>query len=377
MSTRIKLLLVIPTLDQSGAEKQLATLCTRLDPQQYDVQVICLTRGGHYEQMLREAGIRVSVLKKRFKFDPFTMWQLKREIRRFSPDVIHTWLFAANAYTRLVAPAKYRSRLIVSERCVDSWKAGWQLWLDRKQVSQTARLIGNSQAVVDFYRELGYRDDQLGCIHNGISLPEEISVEQKQTLRSEILAKHQLPEQARIVLSVSRLAEQKRIKDLIWAMQLLRQVDPRYHLLLLGDGPQKEELQDYARGCEVLKHCHFLGHQNPQRYFQVSDCYWLASEFEGLSNSLMEAMSYGLPCVVSEISSNCELIEHETNGLVAKLGESAEIAKQTRRLFEGTEPLAEGLGQAAQLRIAEEFSIERMVKAYTELYTQVHHASTA
>ena len=68
----IKLLLLIPTLDRSGAEKQLVLLATRLPRDEFDVHVVCLNRGGPLEHELHTAEIPVTVLGKRLRFDPTT-----------------------------------------------------------------------------------------------------------------------------------------------------------------------------------------------------------------------------------------------------------------------------------------------------------------
>ena len=97
----IKVSLLIPTLDRSGAEKQLTLLATGLPRDEFDVNVLALTRGGPYEDALREAGVPVTLLGKRWKFDPLAFRRLKRWLTEHSPDVLHTWLFAANAYGRV------------------------------------------------------------------------------------------------------------------------------------------------------------------------------------------------------------------------------------------------------------------------------------
>ena len=66
----MRVLLLIPTLDQSGAEKQLMLLATGLPRPEVDVRVCCLTRGGPYQQELEQQGIPVTILHKRFRFDP-------------------------------------------------------------------------------------------------------------------------------------------------------------------------------------------------------------------------------------------------------------------------------------------------------------------
>ena len=154
-STVIKVSLLIPTLDQSGAEKQLSLLATSLPREEFEVQVIALTRGGPYETLLRQHNIPVTILNKRFKFDPLAYRALKKTIEQQQPDILHTWLFAANSYGRMAVRRMSKTlktpKVIVSERCVDSWKSNWQHNVDRRLLPQTSLLVGNSQSVVDFY----------------------------------------------------------------------------------------------------------------------------------------------------------------------------------------------------------------------------------
>ncbi len=167
----IKLLLFIPTLDRSGAEKQFSLLATRLPRDEFDVHAVTLTRSGPYESVLRDAGVRLSNLKKRMRVDPVALWRLKSLLDAEQPDILHSWIFAANAYGRLVTGRGPRPKVVVSERCVDSWKSGWQLWLDRKQIGRTTRLVGNSASVAEFYKGLGVPSGKITVIPNGVADP--------------------------------------------------------------------------------------------------------------------------------------------------------------------------------------------------------------
>ena len=107
---RTKLMLVVPTLDRSGAEKQLTLLACRLPRDEFDVHVVALTRGGAFADELAQHGVRLTVLGKRWKFDLVAMWRLRRLIKDEQPDIVHTWLFAANAYGRLMVGRRRNSR---------------------------------------------------------------------------------------------------------------------------------------------------------------------------------------------------------------------------------------------------------------------------
>ncbi len=361
----ISLELLIPTLVQSGAEKQLVLLATGLPRSEFDVRVTCLTRGGPYEETLHAAGIPVTLLKKRFQFDPLAFFRLRRHLRERCPDILHTWLFAANSYGRLALPRGTKTSVIVSERCVDSWKS-WQLGVDRRLVNRTDVLVGNSQAVVDFYRPLGYPDSKLRVIPNGVEAP-PLPVQS----RAEFLQELGLPEDARIVMAVGRLAPQKRVADLLWSMQLLRQADRRAFLVIVGEGPLRASLEQYAREVEVLSHVRFLGHRPAAAsLLHHADIVWLGSEFEGMSNSLMEAMACSRPIVATSIPPNQELIEHGVHGFLVNVGDSAGFAQYSLKLL--YEPaLATQLGTAAQQKAETELSIAQMIERYAALYREV------
>lgn len=359
----IRLLLVIPTLDQSGAEKQLSLLAAGLPKDQYEVHVVVLTRGGHYEQILRDSIIPVTLLNKRWKFDPSTFWKLAKFIKQWKPDVIHSWLFAGNAYTRLVAKSKPDRPVIVSERCVDVWKSGWQFWMDKKLRSKTGHLLGNSQSVVEFYQDLGYPESKTSVIRNGIepSKPSSIS-------REQLIQEWNLPDDVKMIGYVGRLAKQKRIKELLWACQLQRQIDPRCYLILVGDGPEKTALQHYAGQVESKDYVRFVGHRSDAKeLYPHFEAFWLASDFEGQSNSIMEAMAAGVPVIASDIPANRELVIPNETGYLVSLDDSVGRSQFTQKIFEDEE-LANRLSQNSKDRIKNEFSIDRMINEHDTLY---------
>lgn len=366
-----RVLLVIPTLDQSGAEKQLTLLATGLPREEFDVQVVALTRGGPYAAELERHGIPLTVLGKRWKFDPFCLRKLSRLIREGQPNIVHTWLFAANAYGRMVSGGPGQPPVIVSERCVDTWKSGWQLRLDRWQISRTARLVGNSQSVADFYRQQQFPADRIRVVPNGIELPvpvTSLSAAERDSRRAELCG---LPPGAKVLGFVGRLARQKRIHDLIWTLVLLENIRKDVYLLLVGDGPEREALERFVREVNIESRVLFLGHrQDIPAILPLLDLFCLASDFEGMSNSVMEAMAVGLPVLASDIPPNRELVLEATTGHLIPVGDRAGFARAALSLLERPEK-AQQMGAAGRERMATEFSVARMISGYAQIYREV------
>lgn len=362
-----RIVLLIPTLDRSGAEKQFTLLATRLPKDEFDVTAVALTRGGPLAEELSSAGVPLVVIGKRSKFDPFAFFRLRSELRRLQPDILHTWLFAANAYGRMGVRTVPQAKVVVSERCVDNWKAGWQLWLDRRLIGRTDRLVGNSPSVVEFYRDLGVPEEKLSCIPNGIDTGEVPPPHDPQR-RESMLRELGFPSDAFVVGYVGRLAKQKRVEDLIWAVETLRQIRPKLRSVIVGDGPERERLEQFAHDVGVWDHVRFLGHrENASQWLELFDVFCLASSFEGMSNSVMEAMSAGKPVLASDIPANRELVVHGETGFLIKLADTVGIMQFLRRCID--EPgLAEKLGTAGHRRIQQFFGVQRMVDAYADIY---------
>jgi glycosyltransferase involved in cell wall biosynthesis len=359
----IKLMLVIPTLDRSGAEKQFVLLATGLAKRGMDVSVIALNRGGPYEQLLREHQIPVTVLNKRWRFDPRPVLRLRQKIWKTQPDAILSYLFSANTAVRLATIGlHHRPAVNISERCVDSWKSGWQRWVDRRLRDRADRMIANSGSVADFYASSGFPRERISVIPNGVAVPPASKIS-----REELCRELRIHEKSRLVAYVGRLARQKQVRQLLWGTQLLRQAEPDVCLLVIGDGPERAELELYARDIEVSSHVRFLGHRaDAASLLHLSDVFWLASRFEGMSNSLMEAMACGKPVVVSDIPPNRELVQHGVNGWIVLPGDSVGFAQYTLKLFQSKE-LANRMGRAGQTLMESEFSIERMIDRYERL----------
>jgi glycosyltransferase involved in cell wall biosynthesis len=363
----IRVLQVIPTLVRGGAEKQCALLAAGLPAERFESHVAVLTHTGPLEADLQSAEVPVHHIHKRWKLDPFAYGRLKRLIQELKPDIVHTWLFAANCYGRAAALACKAPVIIGGERSVDPWKRYHELALDRWFARRSTCLTTNSSGVVDFYASKGLPPEKFVVIPNGVALPDVSDTPPRATLLQQL----GLPADAKLIAAVGRLWPQKRIKDLIWAADLLKCVRDDVHLLVIGEGPQRWRLEQFRRQCQIEDRVHFLGERNDVlRLLPHCECLWLGSGYEGQSNAILEAMSVGLPVIASDIPGNRDLVVPEQTGYLFTVGDRAGLAKWTKHLLEHPE-LAKAMGAAGRQRVAQEFSIPHMIARHAELYERL------
>lgn len=368
MSTRIAL--IIPTMDQGGAEKQLCLLAQRLPRDRFDVHVVLLTRDGPRSQSLREAGIPVTVIGKRFKADPSALLRLRRHLIDLRPDVVHTWLFAANSFGRAAARWAKVPRILASERCVDPWKTDAHFFIDRRLAKCTEAITTNSAGVREFYGRHGIDPDLFRVIPNGIE-PRDC----EPITREEAFARLEVDVHRKLIVAVGRLWDQKRYRDLIWAAELLGALREDTTLVIVGDGPQRGELLRHRDAVTTSQRVRFAGSRGDvAQWLPHADLFWMASEYEGQSNALIEAMQAKVPAVVSDIPGNTDLVLHGQTGRLFPLGDTAEIARQSQILLQD-EDAAKRVANAAAERIAREFTVEKMIQSHVELYENGHVSS--
>ena len=365
----IRVLHIIPTLDLGGAEKQLVLLARGLPRDEFDTQVCCLTRGGPREAELREAGISAEVIGKRHKVDPVAYRRLKNHIRDVQPDIVHTWLFAGNAYGRKAALAAGVEHIVAGERCVDRWKRWPQFVIDRYLAKRTDAIVTNAEGVRDFYAAHGIPAGKFHIIANGVEVPPAMSSSQQKDTREEILNELGLPADTQLIGAVGRLWPQKNYKHLLWAMCLLKEIRQDFHLLIFGEGPHRWRLERYGRQVQILgEHVTLMGERDDAaRFLPAMCCYINASEYEGQSNGIMEAMACGLPVVASDIPGNRDLVVDNVTGSLVELGDRAEIARRVNSLLDDP-ALAAEQGAAGRRRMEDEFSVRHMVEAHARLY---------
>lgn len=362
----LKVLQVIPTLDRSGAEKQMVLLAKGLPRDRFQVEVAALTRLGPLQAELSAAGIPVTLIGKRFKYDPVALLRLARLIKRQSFDVIQTWIFAANTYGRVASRLAKAPVVVVAEMAADFWKGRSEQLIDRHLAAWCDRVVGNSHAVVDYYREIGVSADRLAMIYSGADDQVPPAVDP-----AEVRDSFGFEPGAPLVLFAGRLAEQKRVGDLLKALDLVQHIEPGVRTLIAGDGPLRDRLEETAHAYDLDGRVKFLGHRNDvPRLLAAADLVVLPSAYEGLPNVVLEAMRFGKPVVATAAPGTTELVIDGQTGILVPVGDTRLLARAIRDIVRDPS-LARRMGEAGRNRVETNFRVDTMVAQFADLYEQL------
>jgi len=175
------------------------------------------------------------------------------------------------------------------------------------------------------------------------------------------------------VIFVGRLVPQKQPEVLLRAWPTVVGRCPGARLLLIGTGPLEGELRALVQTLGVLGSVQFVGEVlTVEAYLRAGHVFVLPSRAEATSLALLEAMACGLPCVVTRIGGNVDIITDRVNGLLVEPGNSLQLAQAILYLLENPE-LAGRLGTNARQTVMENFSIDLIVNRYIGLYHELLH----
>ena len=348
----IRVLHFVAGLGQGGAEKQLALLCAET-AHAVGHEVVAVREEGVHASTLRQLGIAVSCLHARTLRDPTLILRLAHSIRQSRPNIVHCWLPSMNLIGGLAAQFAYpqRPEVIATVRNVDDWKGGFRVAVDRAASRMWRRVLCNSRAGLECARHQGIPEHKLFWVPNGVVARSPIVDSERLRIRT----RWGVPPGGVLLISACRLVPQKRVHLLLPLVQSLKPRFPGVRLLICGDGPDGPALRHQSAAQGLSAEISFAGAvDDPWPLLCASDALVMASEREGTSNTLLEAMQAGCAIFATAVGDNAALV----GGAAGWTGDATGLAPALESALAGSAILAR-YRREAELR-AREFSVQKM-----------------
>jgi len=383
-----RVMLCSPVLLLGGTEIQMLTLVRTLIEGEYQVATCCYYEFDEYVvDQFREAGAQVLLLKldrSNGYFGVKKIWELMRKLvycfDEYKPDIVHVQYLAPGLIpivaARLARIPTIFATVHIAGNVVYGSKAKYLL---RVAASMSTAFFCVSKGVEKFWFSDSYlfqpeepdNSRKHFTIYNAIDVSKitEITCKvDRDELRNSLGIKDQL-----IIGIVGRLTRQKGQTILLDALTEVVNKFQAMMLFIVGDGPDKAELQEKANRLRLDKYIRWFGafpQEEVFRLYAAMDVLVMPSLYEGFGLTAGEAMAAGLPVVGTRVDGLSEIIEDRVTGYLLPVGDSHELAKALIQILSNPEK-RKTMGQKGKDRVQEVFSLQRfnssMIAAYDEL----------
>lgn len=371
MTRKKRILHVIDKLSMDGKNPSSCALCfmewhKHRDADEYDVMVCSLRPPDHAGEVLENHGIKVFYIDKgKYSFKNVDV--LYDLLRNESIDLVHLHGYASANFGRLAA-RRWGVPVVMHEWAVLKTLPHQFVfdWLLRKQ---TDVAVGLSESVKQFLiRGRRTNPNATRVVWPGVNLDkfQEIDPAAVQAFREPF----NLAEGQKLVGTVTRLREEKGNRYFIEAAAAVLRETANAQFIIVGDGPQRDELAQLARRLGLDGRLHFTGFvSDVQVAFAAMDMYVMPSLTEGFGIALAEAMVLGKPVIASDVHGMRELVEHERDGLLVPRADSRALAAAILRLLRDP-AFSQALGENAREK-SEIFSAERSTRQLESIYGEL------
>lgn len=365
-----KVLFLTRSLNVGGAERQLLTLADSLDRTKIDPVIVTFYSGGKMLPEFENRGIRVRAAEKRSRWDVFGfVFSLCGILREEKPDVVFSYLVAANIMAIILKPFCSIPRVIISIRHSYLRKEDYDLlssilyWVEDHIARFADVIVINSYVGAKNAITRGMPKEKVRIIPNGILTESFLPGENK----NEILRNKLGCGKEEILLGlVGRLDPVKGHSLFIESAQLAYEVNNRLRFVCVGDGPQeyRENLLNQIHAAKLDAVFHLIpAETDPVPIYNALDICVSSSIGEGFPNVVAEAMSCGIPCIVTDVGDSNHIIGQ--TGLVVRMGDAKGLSEAIQQMARLPAVQRYDLGKAARERIITEFSVQKMVESST------------
>ncbi len=357
-TTGLSVLILCKTLLKGGAEKQAITLAKLLSCNGVSLTIV-IWQGEKIDadnlRFIEAHGIKYICLRRNI-FNRFLC--LIRLIKQQKINLVLSYLTLANTVAGLVR--LFATDLVTIGGIRTERLPYYKLLVERlfhNRINDAT--VFNSFVAKSSFEKRGFAAEKSAVIHNAINVP---PIERNYRTSDEIT-----------IVSVSRFVKSKDFSTALQSFKRLLQDnrDMKLKYCIVGYGYQESEIRHMVRHLDLEKNVVIM--IRPANVYDIllkADIYLSTSIFEGLSNSLMEAMAAGLPVVATDVGDNKYLVRDSYNGFLAPRKDVESITSGLQELIDSVDKRRE-FGENSYFKIKDEFSEEKMLAGYYKLFSEM------
>lgn len=364
----MKVLHVISGGETGGSRKHVITLL-----EQFPKEDVCLLvfQDGPFAQEALEKGIHVEIMQQTSRYDLRILQRLKQFIQDHQFDIVHSHGPRANLFMSFIKGSitSVWVTTIHSDPKLDFMKGGLKGRIFTALNMHALKKIDFFFAVSERFKEnlvqMGISANKIGTIYNGITF--HTPLERDGALQQEL----QLSEQDFILTMVARLHP---IKGHDVVLNALKQCNnPHIHLVLVGDGPIKEEIKQMVKQLQLEKNVHFLGfRQDIEHIYCNSHVGLLASHSESFPLALLEAANQKLPLITTDVGGVKQLVCSKEYGWVVPVNDSGRYATAISEAYDGFQQgILQEKGEALYTYASANYSLTALAENIEKMYQDI------
>jgi glycosyltransferase involved in cell wall biosynthesis len=363
---KIHVLHLIGSTGLYGAERWILALMRALDPDKVQSTLINLVDDQNEVSEVVAAAHQRGLAAMDFytggKFNPFSAVRMTRWVREQNVRIIHGHGFKSDGFGLLT------SRLAGCRMMTTPH--GWSVEKDRKlqMYEQLDRLLFRFMDLVcPLSPELaeGLKDStvaaKLRLVYNGVDIDEVRAAQSGEKRHTEDF----------VIGYIGRLVKLKNLETLLASFHILKAERPNVRLMIVGDGPERANLEHQAKQLGIGEQVEFLGfREDAVAFLKEFDVFVLPSLSEGIPRCIMEAMAASVPVVVSDIPGNRNLVSHGDTGLIFSTDDSCGLAEMLVHIMDNPAEAA-AMAIRGNRKVEEQYSNRKMAAEYTRLYQEL------
>ncbi|WP_215226795.1 glycosyltransferase [Echinicola shivajiensis] len=354
----MKIIKILTELDFGGVEKvtQLTALGMRVYPE-VELEIWALGKGGKVAEELKESGVQIKVWNRNPRIPNWNlMVDLKKALNTYKPDIVHTAGAEANFHGLFAARLAKVPVRIGEEIGFPNHHKAWE-WIFKGVYSTAHKVIAISNAVKEYIGNKGeVRPEKVAVIYNPAQL------------QNAVLNGEAVKQPFRFVM-ISRLTAIKNIAAVLKSLaNIIHGAPYEPKLLIIGDGEERDSLEELVRKLDIVENVKFLGFQaDVSPFLFQSDVFLIPSYSEGSSVALAEAMMAGLPSVITKVGGASEIIGESNSAKLIDPHNPQSIENAMLQFLQMPEKERLEMGIRAQ-KEAHKYSVENHIKSLLSLY---------